>query len=439
MTKFKRAVQIIFILLLQVALTIIVSVSVVYMMYSDDLCKTVIMGDIETMSSDTLDSADLIEQHIEESFADAVITIKHSDEFTHNIKLSDIASLDYEAMLSEAQTLAADSSITTILKQMLLSQKRSVPFKSKIDADKLKNEVEFIAKCLNNEFVDAALEVKDGVLVKHPHTYGHILDEQSTLQWAEANIQNGARIIPLREGIDVRTIVPNVTDQDISHIDSIISEYSTQKKQQCDVSYLHIAAKAIDGVLVLKDETFSFIESLINHNCNVLDADGAESYNQVASTLYAGLLLSGINNNDIERIQSSSIPDYTSPGLEAIVEHGKNDLKFRNSLGDNIAVLSEIANDSIKVFIAGNSKLRNEIELVPETIETFMPGNVIKTNGTMPYGQTRIIIPGAEGMHVRVNRLMKKRMQSVKEVISDNIYKAVDQTLEVGTYNSMPK
>lgn len=440
MFKPVKTIRPFFLLIIQVTLTILVSVTVVYVSANNRLDKITFMNDISIQNFEVVNAEQKIRDEITAAFLDTVIHLKCENDLTYDIKLSDIASPDFERMMSEAQAVITDTRANAFLKTAFLGQERDIPLRVKVDRVALLRELELLSELVDVDGANAEITIQNGQLVKHSHVVGRKMDINSALEWIESNLDKyGAMDIALREQRDIFFTEPSIRDDDINDIDTIISEYETDKKHAQDVSYLHIATESIDNILVRKGEVFSFTDCLVESDCNVLDSEAKDSYDQVASTLYSALIFSGISKDSIQRTQREDIPDFISPGFEASVEYGKKDLRFSNSFNGNVVILSQINNDTIKVFIAGNSKMYKDVEVIPETIEEYVPGNVTLTNSQLPYGETRVINPGKKGRHIRINRYINKKGRKEHEVFSDNIYKALDRTVEIGTYSKIIK
>jgi len=82
-----------------------------------------------------------------------------------------------------------------------------------------------------------------------------------------------------------------------------------------------------------------------------------EGYNQVASTLYAALLLTDIDRTGITRVSHESAVDYIEPGLDVVVFGDTIDFKFINSMESPIMIFSSVKNNKITVSIAGKKKI----------------------------------------------------------------------------------
>jgi hypothetical protein len=146
---------------------------------------------------------------------------------------------------------------------------------------------------------------------------------------------------------------------------------------------VRLAAAALDGVELKSGDELSFnlqvgprttargyqMAPVILHETRQLQAGGGVC--QVASTLFAAALLSGLSV--VERTRHSSPVDYIALGEDATIAWGAKDLRIRNDLAQRVRLRVEVVGATLTVLVAGEEASPDSYEL--ETEEREIPGD----------------------------------------------------------------
>lgn len=428
-------------LMLQAFLTMAIGLSVVYVVDKNRSDSTVCIDGVPYTRTQILSSKQEIMKEIDGKIAEQSLSIEYGKNLVHIVKYADIdAYPDWDGIFLLAEKVSEDKSFKAFLRRNFIPGSGDIPLKVLFDKGKLEAKVAEIASLIDTDCVNAGTHLEAGKIVRTKHQYGRKVDRNAVLAGITEMIERGyGGSMQLRDGIDVLRVVPDIDDNDVADIQDILSEYATVIRDNRDTLSVHIASKAIDGRFIRRGGSLSFNRCLFDENPDVLKNPEDDGYAQVASTLYAALLLTGLEKSDITRTQSQEIPGYISPGLEAPVYKDKTDLSFNNSLETNIMIFSRIDGDMLRVIIAGKKNEDVSVEVVPETLQTFMPGTVTKANSRLALGETVVVNPGKEGVQVRVTRNIKKQNRNTSEVVSIHTYEPVDRVVEVGTNNGSEK
>ena len=176
--------------------------------------------------------------------------------------------------------------------------------------------------------------------------------------------------IPLRWGqeytvpIVVEDVLPDVCQADFADV-TLLAAYTTNYNSG-DVdrsSNLATAARALSGTIVPAGQEFSFNtvvgprnlatgyrEAIVIQNNEFTPGVGG-GICQVSSTLYNACLLSGLEI--VERHNHSVAIAYVPLGLDATINYGSLDFRFRNNTGGAVYLQSSIGNGRLTIRVFG--------------------------------------------------------------------------------------
>lgn len=206
-----------------------------------------------------------------------------------------------------------------------------------------------------------------------------------------------------------------------------------------------LAAKTINGTILLPGETFSYNEVLGNPNKangyklataysggKVVDSYGG-GVCQVSSTLYNSVLYS--NLEIVERYNHSYIVSYVPAGRDATVSYGGKDFKFKNSRNYPIKIVASAKNGVVSISIMG-IKEETEYEVVlTSTVLSTTPRSVkYENNSSMEEGTQKVIQSGYDGKKSIAYKILKLNGKTIsKTVLSKDTYKPMTRIVQVGT------
>lgn len=206
-----------------------------------------------------------------------------------------------------------------------------------------------------------------------------------------------------------------------------------------------LAAKSINGTILLPGETFSYNETIGNPN----KANGyklgtaysggkvVESYGggvcQVSSTLYNSVLYA--NLEIVQRYNHSYTVNYVPAGRDATVSYGGKDFKFKNTRNYPIKIVASAKNGVVSVSIKGiKEETEYEVVLTSTVLSTTPRTVVYQNNSSLEEGKQKVIQSGFDGKKSIAYKTLKLNGKTIsKTVLSKDTYKSMNKIVEVGT------
>lgn len=210
---------------------------------------------------------------------------------------------------------------------------------------------------------------------------------------------------------------------------------------------IDLAAKAIDGKILMPGERFSFNSvvgtTTASKGYKLAGAYSAgelvENYGggvcQVSSTLYNTVLYANLKID--ERYNHSMIVSYLDPSLDATISYGSRDFKFSNSRKYAIRIGAKATNGILEMEIKGiYEEDEVEIELVSETIDITPPSTKYVYDSELAEGQEVVQTNGANGVKSKAYRIVKKNGRVIsKDVLSEDSYNPMLRVVKTGSKN----
>lgn len=257
-------------------------------------------------------------------------------------------------------------------------------------------------------------------------------------------IKPGDLICLTLEHIDIK---PSRLKSDLQSfgIAGLIGQFSTNFNSQRvnRTMNIRLAAQALDSVLIAPEEVFSFNKTvgprtkdrgydeadIILNNELVPGVGGGVC--QVSTTLYNTVLLARLEI--VERYPHSQVIPYVQPGLDATVNYGSMDFKFRNNSGSHLLIKSRLYGSSLMIKIFGASRLdQNKIIFKSEKEKEIVPKTIYKEDADVPDGQYILDREGVPGSVIKVERYIydNKGKLLKRELVSRDYYKPVDRIIK---------
>lgn len=207
---------------------------------------------------------------------------------------------------------------------------------------------------------------------------------------------------------------------------------------------LKIATKKIDGTVLMPNQQFSF-NSVVGErtvqegykNAAIFAGDTvvdglAGGICQVSSTLYNAALLSNLQID--ERYNHSFKTSYLEVGRDATVVYGSKDFKFTNNRSYPIKIEGSAENGVVNFAIYGiEEDTEYKINIIPIITSTIPYTTQTITDYSLAPGSQQVTQGGSSGY--RVTTYKEKVLNGAvisKEVISNDIYKAMTRIVKVG-------
>lgn len=206
-----------------------------------------------------------------------------------------------------------------------------------------------------------------------------------------------------------------------------------------------LAAKTINGTILLPGETFSYNGILGNTNKEkgykvgtaYVGGKVVESYGggicQVSSTLYNAALYA--NLEIVERHNHSYAVNYVPAGRDATVAYGGKNFRFKNSRSYPIKIVASAKNGVVSISIMGiKEETEYEVVLTSSVLSTTQNQTVYEKNSNLEEGKEKVIQKGYIGKTSIAYKILKYNGKTIsKTVLSKDTYKPMNKIVQIGT------
>ena len=196
--------------------------------------------------------------------------------------------------------------------------------------------------------------------------------------------------------IPMTFIRPDITAEDLAGnlFKDILGSYVLNVQADNNlISNLKLVCKALNGMILKSDETFSFNE-LIGETTRQRGYKPFSQYvgkvytenyygggvSQAASALYTCVLQADLDV--LERHTHAYVPEFILPGMDADVLYGSKDLQFKNSTDSPIRIMAEYKNGKLEIQLLGTDTKDYTVELKFVTDKVYEPVTLLQT---MPF------------------------------------------------------
>lgn len=239
-------------------------------------------------------------------------------------------------------------------------------------------DIEKIQKEIYKEAKDASYDAKERKLSVHSNG----IDLGVTLEDAKKLLAENKE----EYEIPLKITKPSVTTDMLGEeaFPNVLGKFSTRfdASNINRATNIELAAKAIDGTVLIPGEKFSF-NSIVGpttaskgyllagaYSAGELVENYGGGICQVSSTVYNTALYA--NLDIVQRFNHSSIVSYVDPGLDATISYGSKDLKISNPRKYAIKIHAKTNNGILEVQIVGIKEDDDvEIELTSKTTEVI--------------------------------------------------------------------
>ncbi|HEY9063246.1 MAG TPA: VanW family protein [Pseudobacteroides sp.] len=445
MKRWKFAIALTFIIFFITALVSTAGFLAVGMLTKDQVPPNITAGEIEIGRLSRQDAVQKIKEYYGSIFKNDYININYnigSIGKIFRIKYSDIElSIDAEETVNHAISQKGTSAFERILNGYFTSRVVKAPIKIDFNNNKLKESLKPLASLIEKEPKNANVYLLDGKLRKDTSEDGIILNLENSVEKIRRSISektNQPIVFDYKNNYEINVINPEFSQDKLKDIEDVIATYSTEIKGSENEKYIKIASKAINKVWLNgtvssgRPVEFSFNNYLSKEN-GIMEENN-EGYNQVASTLFAALLLTDIDRTSITRVSHESSVDYIDPGLDVIVFGDTIDFKFINSIESPIMIFSSVKNNKVTVSIAGKKRDKSVVNNLKIDIESKYPQAVINVeDDSLGPGDKKVISNGKEGVLVKVSlETQKEGVVINKKELYTQKYKPSDSIVQIG-------
>ncbi len=295
---------------------------------------------------------------------------------------------------------------------------------------------------------DARIDLRTSRTI--PEQQGLALDVQATLDRLANAVFSGQSQL---EAVVIRTAVTR-TAKDLAQLDfaAVLGTFETRYNTlDSDRSYnLRVAARHIDGVVLMPGEVFDF-NAIVGERSEVNGfrsapviaggelADGVGGGTcQIAGTLHAAVFFAGLPF--VERNNHTRPSSYLKLGLDATVSYPKLNFRFKNDLSHPIAIGVTVGSGRVRTEIKGPQSLQREVSFVRRIDDVRPYAELEREDATLPKGVRVLSQRGVPGFKVTSFRLIREpESQVVQRERSDDTYPPTTQIFRVGTGPKAPE
>mgnify|MGYP001416316752 FL=1 len=317
------------------------------------------------------------------------------------------------------------------------------------DKNKLKAEMEKIAKEIDVDVKDATLDISGEKVKVIPDSDGLKMDISKSME----NFDNQTKKGNYKNELVVKATPAKVKKEQLANIDTNLGTYSTTfKTSQINRSInIKLATDNISNVLLMPGETFSFNNHTVKRSKEngyksapvIMEGEMEEDYGggvcQVSSTLYNSVLYAGL---EIVNVKNHTIPSsYVPKGRDATVADSGIDFLFKNNLKHPVYIKNYVSGNQIVCNIYGSAEDKQNI-----TISTKLDGVSQTTmkrvnDPTMPKGKEKVDKSGRNAYSVSTYRTFNdangKKIKTEK--IANSYYPKKEGIILVGTMEPKPE
>ena len=246
---------------------------------------------------------------------------------------------------------------------------------------------------------------------------------------------------------------PEVTTEKLKANFGLRGEHTTKASNNANRNTnLSQACKKINGTILKPGETFSFNkvvgkrtrEAGFKEATVILGGQYEQGLGggvcQVSGTLYDAVLKSDLKI--VERHPHAWPSDYVLEGLDATVDYGTLDFKFKNDTDYQIIVLMWFDSSKREVHAQIYGKRFPDEQTIALRSEVVSTSGYGKTeyveNKTMEAGKTKTVREAHQGKTVKTFKIWKDKdgKEIKREAITTTTYSAYGKKIEVGTKNA---
>ena len=352
------------------------------------------------------------------------------------------ASIDVEELVNEAYSIARRGTLGHRLKERISLIRQDYQIAGYLNFNEEYFDA-FFSQLQSQIEQPAGIAALDSGRVI-PARIGITLDREKLLMEIQKSI-----IDSINPGTSGRVILPvHYQQPDISTSELLAKigvyqtistfETSLQGKEENTLFNIQKASDQINGIILEPGESFIFNrligpaekedgykESTIIANGQFVNGYGG-GVCQVSTTLYNAALLA--NLQIIERYNHSIYGDatnYVPLGRDAAIFYGYKDLKFKNSLEQQLVIFCEVKENSLATTIFGERSLDKDIKIITQDKKIHDYDIIEIKRENMEYAQNEVLQEGIPGYSVNTYRVIIDSKGESMEFLSNDQYVSV--------------
>ncbi|WPC42154.1 VanW family protein [Clostridium sp. JS66] len=275
-----------------------------------------------------------------------------------------------EDAVNTAFNYGKSSNIFSQFIMLKMNKDENFDLKFSYDEKPVKELISNIQSEVNKDPVNASLGIDNGNLNVISEVNGKKLEneklEKETLSKISGSIGQNVNVTAL-----VKQIPANIKGDSLKSINSLIGTYSTNFASSSSqrANNIALATKSINGKILMPGEVFSFNDTVGERTeergyepapviiGNKLESGLGGGICQVSTTLYNAVSRSGMTS--IEREHHTMPVHYVPQGMDATVDYGNIDYKFKNIYQYPVYIQAYISNGNIIFNLYSNSSMKN--------------------------------------------------------------------------------
>lgn len=323
------------------------------------------------------------------------------------------------------------------------NNKNILDFEVKYNEDKLKEEIENIAKGIDVEVENSTINISGSQINITDEKDGMKVNIDKTIENINKDISKGI----FSSDIVVENVEPEIKKEDLKEVDTVLGSYSTKVTGPVTGRHTNIrlATERTSDVLLMPGDTFSY-----NEHTGLRSAENGYQYApvivqgvlqeglgggvcQVSSTLFNATLYAGL---EYTQLRNHSIPSgYVDMGRDAVVSDTGLDFVFKNNLEHPVYIKNYMSGNTIICQVYGSSKDKQNISISTNTDKVEETPVKKVEDPSLPKGEEKVIDKGRNGYKVSTYRIYKDDNGNVlrKEKVLVSVYPKRQEVVAIGT------
>lgn len=352
-----------------------------------------------------------------------------------------------DEVVNQALSYGKELNLFKKYKLVKSSEVKEYKLKFTYDSKPVNELIDTIEKETNKDPVDAKLNGSGGRFTVVADKNGSKLQKE-VLQKEVASKIDGPVNSDVNIKAPIEAVTAKITADKLSAVNYRISSFSTNYGSISSAERANniiLATRSINRKILMPGDTFSFNDVVGERTAekgyqaapviigNQIDSGLGGGICQVSSTLYNAILRANINS--VERAHHSLPSHYVPLGMDATVDFGNLDYKFKNTLDYPLFIEADASGGIVSFNIYSNEALSSTItEVRSQVYQTLQPSVKYVDDPTLAVGQTEQTQAPSTGYKVKVTKkAIKNGVVISDEVIADDFYKPVDAVIKRGT------